>query len=80
MEHEKVLKAIQLNNRIIDTKIELKHVEEAYEECKNDQTKLYWSAYGCMSLVDGWGRNDVKPVMDALRLKLINLEAELAEL
>lgn len=61
-------------------KRQLEEVEIELNNCKTDYTELEWSAYGCIGLVNGWGRKDVQRLHDKLVKEIEELEKEFESL
>jgi hypothetical protein len=57
-------------------KRDLEQVKVELEDCKTENTELEWSAYGCIGLVNGWGRKDVQRLHDKLIDEIEKLEKE----
>lgn len=80
MKMEVARKAGELRFAITQQEIEVRNIENALKECEKEETELYWTAYGGLGLVDGWGRRDVQRALDRAKLKLKALEKKLEDL
>lgn len=70
---EKIKKVeFSLNSR----KRDLEEVKVELNKCETENTELEWSAYGCIGLVNGWGRKDVQRLHDKLVKEIEELEKE----
>lgn len=57
-------------------KRQLEDVSIELKKCETENTELEWSAYGCIGLVNGWGRKDVQRLHDKLVKEIEELEKE----
>lgn len=70
---EKIKKVeFSLNSR----KRDLEEVKVELNKCETENTELEWSSYGCIGLVNGWGRKDVQRLHDKLVKEIEELEKE----
>lgn len=80
METKTVARAIELNTLIGNKRRHRDYIKNALKECKQDETDLFWSSYGCLCLYNGWGKNDVKRLLNRVESELSKLEKELEAL
>lgn len=80
MDEKTARTVMDLHNKIMNKEIEFRHISDSLKKCQTDETLLYWSAHGNLALVNGWGRNDVKRLMDKVGAELADLKELFARL